>query len=91
VTVLKQTGCLGGVPLEIPPSKDKTISHGLDAVGGSVAFSVGFQVVLKPEKYNLKCYDSPGRVQPVAYGFPTMVTNFRGWQAGQIVFGEQVS
>jgi hypothetical protein len=24
----------------------------LDAVGGSVAFSIGFQVVLKPEKYN---------------------------------------
>jgi hypothetical protein len=50
VTILKQTGCLGGVPLEMPPSKDKTISHGLDAVGGSVAFSVRFQAVLKPEK-----------------------------------------
>ena len=48
----KADGGLGGVPLEMPPSKDKTISHGLDAVGGSVAFSVGFQVVLKPEKYN---------------------------------------
>jgi hypothetical protein len=36
----------------MPPSKDKTISHGLDAVRGSVAFSIGFQAVLKPEKYN---------------------------------------
>jgi hypothetical protein len=52
VTVLKQTGGPGGVPLEMPPSKDKTISHGLDAVGGSVAFSIRFQAVLKPEKYN---------------------------------------
>jgi hypothetical protein len=32
----------------MPPSKDKTISHGLDAVGGSVAFLVEFQVVSKP-------------------------------------------
>jgi hypothetical protein len=48
----KADGGLGGVPIEMPPSKDKTISHGLDAVGGSVAFSIGFQVVLKPEKYN---------------------------------------
>jgi hypothetical protein len=48
----KVNGGLGGIPLEVPPSKDKTISHGLDVVEGNVAFFVGFQVVLKPEKYN---------------------------------------
>ena len=39
---LEKTGVLRDGPLEIPPSKDKTISHGLDAVGGSVAFQLDF-------------------------------------------------
>jgi hypothetical protein len=47
ITIFIALGNLGGVPLEIPPSRDKTISHGLDAVGGSIAFSVRFQAVLK--------------------------------------------
>jgi hypothetical protein len=51
---LEKTGGLGGVPLEIPPSRDKTISHGLDAVGGSVAFSVRFQAVLKIQLKTLR-------------------------------------
>jgi hypothetical protein len=41
-------GVLEGASLEIPPSKDKPRGHGLDAAGGSVAFSVRFQAVLKP-------------------------------------------
>jgi hypothetical protein len=38
---MKRRGGPGGVPLGMAPSKDKTISHGLDASGGSVAFSIG--------------------------------------------------
>jgi hypothetical protein len=38
----KYTVDLGGGPLGMAPSKDKTISHGLDAAGGIVAFSVVF-------------------------------------------------
>jgi hypothetical protein len=36
----------------MPSFKDKIISYRLNAVGGSIAFSIRFQVVLKPEKYN---------------------------------------